>query len=340
MSWNPNQPQPGDPNPYQQQPQSGDPLPYQSQPQPGESMPYQQQPQPGVPSAYPPQTPLQGSYTPQPGAPNPYQQQPSSYPPQPVPGSYEQPGGGMPPGYGVPLGYPNIGYGAAPAPVVPATPLPLGKALQGLPNQYIKILTKPGAQSFAEEQGKAEWSIILMQLLIAGLVGTIVGLIRVAVDAANVSSSFGGTAGNVFASFGFFFTGIGAIFSLISVTIGFFVTVGVQYILAKAFKGNGDFEQQGYNYLLIYTPITIINSVLGLIPYLGYLIVFATSIYGLVLNIFAIMATHRLSGGKATGVVLIPIGAVILLSLLCILTFVVFFASLYHSVAPTPYPSY
>src|SRR5258708_21019524 len=59
-----------------------------------------------------------------------------------------------------------------------ATPLPLNQAIQNLPNQYIKILTRPGVQAFAEEQGKAEWGIIWIQLLIMGLIGTLVGIFQ------------------------------------------------------------------------------------------------------------------------------------------------------------------
>jgi hypothetical protein len=32
-----------------------------------------------------------------------------------------------------------------------ATPLPLGQAIRELPSQYIKVLTRPAVQTFAEE---------------------------------------------------------------------------------------------------------------------------------------------------------------------------------------------
>jgi hypothetical protein len=224
-------------------------------------------------------------------------------------------------------------------PTASAGPLPLGKAMLELPKQYFKILTHPGAQSFSEEQPKAEWSIILVQLLIAGLIGTLIGFIQTSVNAAELANEFG-TVGSVFGSFGVFFSGIGAVFSLIADTVYFLVVVGTQYLLAKAFKGSGNYEQQGYNFLLFYTPVAIINSLLGWIPYLGGLIVFATSIYALILNVFSIMAAHRLSGGKASGVVFIPIGVAIVLGLLFLLIFVVWIASIFHSITSPTYPSY
>src|SRR5690348_14006544 len=51
--------------------------------------------------------------------------------------------------------------GAAPQ----AIPLPLREAIKQLPRQYWKVLTRPGAATFAEEMGKAEWGIIWAQLL-------------------------------------------------------------------------------------------------------------------------------------------------------------------------------
>ncbi len=268
-----------------------------------------------------------------PSNPNPYQlpQQPpieNPYTPQPGQIPYEQfPGAG-------PFG--STGYQNAPYVSPPASPLSLGQAIVGLPKQYLKILTQPGVKSFTEEQGKAEWSIILVQLIIAGLIGTIIGFIQTSANAATLSSTYGNTAGSIFASFGFLFSGIGALFSLVADTVYFLVIVGIQYLLAKAFKGSGNYEQQGYNFLLFYTPVAIINSLLGWIPYLGGLITFAMGIYSLILNIFSIMAAHRLSGGKAAGVVFIPIGATILLGILFIILFVVWIASLIHSVVPSP----
>src|SRR2546430_15728922 len=75
--------------------------------------------------------------------------------PPPAQNPYEQPSGYVMPPYQ---------EGAAYAAFAPQAPRPLGQAVQELPNQYIKVTTKPGAQSFAEEQGKASWDIIWVQL--------------------------------------------------------------------------------------------------------------------------------------------------------------------------------
>lgn len=253
------------------------------------------------------------SYQP-PSGPNPYE------PSQPIQNPYEQPSG-----YGTtPNPMPEPQYGFVP----PQGPLPLGQAIQGLPNQYIKVLTKPGAQSFVEEQGKADWGIIWLQLLFVGVIGTIIGLLRAAMGTAATMVTNGGSSAAAYGAIAGFFAGSASVASIIFVIIGFFIVVGIQYLLAKAFGGTGDFKQQAYDYLLFFVPLTIISNILGLIPVLGILAGFAIGIYQLVLNVFSIMASHRLSGGKATAVVLIPIAVIILVVFLCA---VVAFALLFNA---------
>ncbi len=316
MSWDPNQPQgqpPSEPNPYNQ-PQGQSP---------SEPNPYNQ------PQGQPPSEP------------NPYNQPSNPYnPQQQVQNPYEQASGQ--PGYGgPPSGYGQPGYGApgyeqpssAAFGYAPQGPRPWGQAIQELPGQYIKILTKPGAATFAEEQGKATWGMIWTQLIFIGLIGTIIGFIGLAMGAAMMASLGGGGAGSAYAMMGVLFGGAGSVYAIVTVIVGFFITVGIQYLLAKAFKGNGTFVQQGYNYLLFYTPIAVIGYVLGLIPVLGTLASIALGIYSIVLNVYSIMAAHRLSGGKATWVVLIPIIAAVLLLLLCAVVLFAVFASVLHGAA-------
>jgi hypothetical protein len=287
MSYDPNQP-----------PNSGYGNPPYGQPQP----PYGQ--------------PQQGPYGPPPQGPY-GQPQPPYVQPQ---GPYGQPQQGP---YGPP--YQEQGYSMPP---VQAAPLPLGEAIRQLPNQYIRVLTKPSAATFAAEQGKAAWNIVWIQLIIyavilvvLGYIGSLIGLSFGALSSLMNTGSLSSSGMNpatlqavaASSSFG----------EIILVPLGFFIVVGVYYLVAKAFGGQGTFLAQGYNYLLYQVPIGILGGVIALIPILGGIVAFALYIYGIVLNVFLIMATHRLSGGKATAVVLIPIAVIVVLS--CVLG-VIFFA--------------
>lgn len=164
-----------------------------------------------------------------------------------------------------------------------------------------------------------------------GLIGTLVGIIQtVFLRAALLPlASGGGSVSYSYSLFRLAFASGSTVFSAVAIIAGFFITVGVQYLLAKAFRGSGDFKTQGYNYLLFAVPLTLVSSVLGLIPFLGAFVSLAVAIYQIILNVFSIMAAHRLSGGKATAVVLIPIAAVILLFAVCgVVAFAVFYAAL------------
>ena len=291
-----------------------DPTQGQGQEKPGNG----EQGQPGSsglepsPGSNTPQNPYQGQGQPGSGAADPYSgygtpQNPYGAPPP------QNPYGTPPPQYGTP---PNqqggYGYGSVPPQQAPRS---IGQAIQELPNQYIRVLTKPSAQSFAEEMGKADWGMVWIQLLIWALIGTILGLIRAAIGLAGLSFVSNNTFNPAAITA---LTVSGSTFSFISVPVFFFILVGIQYLLAKAFQGQGNFLTQSYTTLLFEVPINIVSYLLAFIPILGGIAGFALSIYGIVLNVFAIMAVHRLSGGKAVGVVLIPIAVLILLAFLCI----------------------
>jgi hypothetical protein len=254
----------------------------------------------------------------------------------PNPGSYydpnQQPNSGQGPyqEYSTynPYAEPQIPYEAAYASygntyqVPPVTPLPLGDAVEQLPKQWWKVLSRPGAQTFAEEAGKASWDIIWVQLIGYAIISAILSALQNLTNSAtldylnrlNANSSAGTTA---LVTRGV--TPASIAIGLVGVLIGFFIAQGILFGLAKAFGGQGTFTQQAYVMLLFVVPLGILEGLLGLVPILGGLVSLAGGIYSIVLAVFAIMGVHRLSGGKASAVVLIPVGVLFLL--LCGLIF-------------------
>jgi hypothetical protein len=271
---------------------------------PYQSNPYTSSGQPGQPGQPPYNTdPYAGQQNPY-GAPqNPYAQQNPYGAPQAM--------------YAAPGGYPS-------------TPLPLGEAVKQLPNQYVKVTTRPSVASFAEEIPKAAWDITWVQLVIAAVGTTAIALVVALLSLAFVAPSLPASSAASSAAMASILAGTtvgAAFFRLITVPVGFFIGQGIQYLLAKAFKGEGTFLQQSYSNLLFQVPLSLAAVVLSLfsvVPVLGWisgLAGFALFVYGIVLNVFQIQASHRLTGGKAVGVVLIPYAALIVLVLLCSLIF-------------------
>ena len=224
-------------------------------------------------------------------------------------------------------GYQQAGYGYA----APQSPRPLSVAIQELPQQYIKVCTRPSVQSFLGEIGKADWAIVWIQLLVLAVIAAIFGVIRNLIFRTPVIVT--GSAAN-YTNLVQTFTVGSSVFSIVSVPLLFFIGAGIQYLLARAFRGQGIFLQQCYAVLLYQVPLGIISYVIGLVPILGGIVAFALAIYGIVLNVFAIMAVHRLSGGRATAVVLIPVGIAVLLVICLAVILAVLFAAAIRSTTP------
>ena len=196
---------------------------------------------------------------------------------------------------------PGYGYGVSP---VQAVPLSLGEAMRQLPKQYIKVLTKPSTATFAEEQGKASWSSVWVQLICYALVGAVL------IYLADVISQTGSSGLNLATFF------IVAVVAIVVIPIGSFIAVGIYYLIAKAFGGQGTFLAQIYTTLLYSVPLGILVALLGLIPDLGKIANIVSGGYEILLSVFMIMGVHRLSGGKATAVVLIPVAVIVFIVVL------------------------
>jgi hypothetical protein len=252
----------------------------------------------------------------------PPQQSDPSYPPPP--GSYPPPGAGYAPpgtypppppwGTGAPgyQGYPPPGapYGGPYGALPPQNPAPAG--FNGLIQKYINVTTRPGVASFWNELPTANWSDVWLPLIGLGLLQAITGAIAALYQKFDItvpSASGGSRTLHIGAT-----THWGAI---IGTPLGFFILMGILFLFARMFGGTGTFLQQSYAASLYYVPLQALSAVLGLIPFLGGVAQLAVAIYSIVLAIFAIAASHRLTTGKATAVVLLP-GA-ILLALACIL---------------------
>ena len=260
-------------------------------------------------------------------------------PPQTYYGEYPQPQNpygaplqnpyGIPPQgtYGAPGYNPNqnnYDYYASSA------PLPLKQALSQLPNQYIKVLTKPSSFTFATEMGKASWNILWVQLvgyvIIASIMNYLHRLLFPVVSVATNSNFAFIQLENVFS----LFTISSPFTFIITFPIMLFIGQGITYLFAKAFSGSGTFLRQIYSYLLILVPIGIISSALNFIPILGPVIAFGLGVYVIVLQIFSLMAVHRLSGGKATAVVLIPLMILYVLAFILVIFVVIALTSSIH----------
>ncbi len=224
-------------------------------------------------------------------------------------------------------------------PYVSAPPRSLWEAIKQLPKQYWRILTKPGAATFAEEMGKARWDIIWTQILglslLSALLASLIWLIFIAFFTSILNAQPvppGEPAPSSFTGFLFLPIPLLAAAVFLFGLGGFFLGQSITYALAKAFGGQGSFMVQAYTALLYQVPIGIGVALLSLIPFVGS-IASVASIYIYVLETFQLMAVHRLSTGKAVAVVLIPVAVVILLVIGLVVLYFVFIFSILNGLS-------
>src|SRR5437660_4267958 len=170
------------------------------------------------------------------------------------------------------------------------------RGLSQLPQRYLNALVKPSVATYTSDKGNASWSLVLIQLLAWAVLDAMLGVL--------VNRIYPPATGTTFSRLFSLATSIGLIGV---VPLLFFLLMGIVYLLAKAFGGQGTFLEQCNSSLYIQAPLGIFSKLLALIPVVGRILNSVLSLYGIVLQVFVIMAVHRLSRGKALATILIPL---------------------------------
>jgi hypothetical protein len=170
----------------------------------------------------------------------------------------------------------------------------LSVILTHLPQQYVRALMKPSIETYT--QSNPGWSLVWVQLLVWGILDAILGVMVNLISPPATGTTFLQLF-TLASSFGL----------VVVVPVLFFLLMGIVYLLARAFGGQGTFLEQCNASLSIQVPLGIFSKLLALIPVVGRILNIVPSVYGIVLQVFVIIAVHRLSKGKATAVILIPL---------------------------------
>lgn len=172
----------------------------------------------------------------------------------------------------------------------------LSVRLLRIPQQYFNAVCRPSVSTFVQEQGQASWSLVWIQLLVWAILDAALGVL------VNVISP--ASTGTPFQRFFALATSYGLV---VVVPALFFLLMGVVYLLSKYIGGQGTFLEQCNASLSIQAPLGIGSKLLALIPGVGRILNTVLSLYGIVIQVFAIQAVHRFSRGKAIASVLIPL---------------------------------
>ena len=129
------------------------------------------------------------------------------------------------------------------------------------------------------------------------------------------------TANGDLTTFLILFTLVMLIVAPISGVINLAITGGIQNLLAGFFGGTGNFTRTVYALAAFVAPVTILASLLAIIPVAGVCLAALLGFYSLILNIRALRAAHSLTTGAAIGVLLAP--GLIAMLFSCLLSFLV-----------------
>jgi hypothetical protein len=196
---------------------------------------------------------------------------------------------------------------------------------QQMLNASRAVLLRPSVATFEEfERDDLGWALIytLAAAVVAAILRAIGSLLtRAALEQqlAGLEQQLGDSPAlplirSMIGGGGLIFT---LIFTLFATIIGFFIGVGIIYLLGRAFGGTGTFGEMAYNIALYSAPVTVFGALLGIIPIVGGLAALALGIYQIYLNWLAIQAGMNLPGNKALWVILIPL--LVLVVLCCVL---------------------
>lgn len=180
--------------------------------------------------------------------------------------------------------------------------------IQEMINGSIAVLTKPSVQTFEQhERDNLVWALIyaIIASVINGILTAITwpvreGQIRAQLEAQNVTLNLIETTlaqqGNIINLV------FGGIFSTI---IGSLIIWGIIYLLGRAFGGTGSFGELAWGISLFSSPLSVAQTIAGVIPFIGGVISLALTLYGVYLVYLAIQSGMNLPAQKALYIAII-----------------------------------
>ncbi len=190
--------------------------------------------------------------------------------------------------------------------------LPLKQALYQLAGHYREMWRKRPTETFAQQLPYARWDVTWVLIFMFTTARVVFGLITTMIVAVLVQQTLANTPYAPLTTHLIHLVVITVLLEVIFLPGGFFLHMALQYVFAKAWRGNGSFLSQCYTYLLFYAPISMGSSLLSLvligIPNVGGMLnlIFALTllILTMLFNVFQLQAVYRLGAGKAVAVVL------------------------------------
>jgi Yip1 domain len=161
-------------------------------------------------------------------------------------------------------------------------------SIQNMFAQSTAVLAQPSVATFErfEKRGTTQQAYIyvLLAALVSGLIAGFFALFRSDVN-----------------FIGQFLT------PLIIIPLGFAVFTGAVYSIGKAlFKGTGTYPEVAYTFALFYVPLSIVGTVIGIIPILGWLVGVLIALVMVFFGFLAVQSSMNIrTNGEALGLLVL-----------------------------------
>jgi hypothetical protein len=154
-------------------------------------------------------------------------------------------------------------------------------------NSSRAVITSPSVSTF-EEHEKNDLQAATIYIVIAAAINGILTALGLAISNAPGGSFFGALIG-----------------AIIGTLIVFYIYMAIVYFLGKAFGGTGNFGELAYDIALFSAPLSVVGSLLNIIPFIGWIAVIALGLYQIYLTYLGIQSGLNLPKDKALIVMVI-----------------------------------
>lgn len=153
--------------------------------------------------------------------------------------------------------------------------------------QSTAVLAQPAPRTFERFERRGGVQSALLYVLLAAAVSAVIGA--------------------VFSVFHSDVTFFGQLFSrLLGIPLQFLIFTGAVYLIGRGiFKGTGTYPEVAYTFALFFVPLSILGSLLGLIPILGWLVAPIIALALVFFGFMAVQSSMNLRDPVSAGVTLV-----------------------------------
>lgn len=153
--------------------------------------------------------------------------------------------------------------------------------------QSVSVLTRPSAATFELFERRGGTQQALIYVLLAALVSAVIAAL--------------------FAPFHREVTVLGQFVTrLILIPLQFFVFTGAVYLVGRAlFRGTGTYPEVAYTFALFYVPLSILGTLLGIIPILGWVVGIVVAALLIFFGYLAVQSSMNLRDSVSAAVTLV-----------------------------------